>query len=268
MKKHLILVAMICLYYSIACTSLNAQKWVKFQGISASGGSLQLAGILTTPKGNGPFPAVVMLCGCAGLNNRDDKILQQSWAGHFADWGYVSLQVDSFGPRGYKDGVCEGGDEVNNRLRTKDAFAGKRYLESLKIVNKDRIAVAGWSHGGWALMTTIDASYRGEGDRPFQAAIAFYPWCVSSYKRDTPLLVLIGEKDSIFSARDCLNRIDKTLNDTKYEQKVIVYPNATHAFDIEKFTKDYGSPMRHDPDATKDAINQVKLFLEKYLKVQ
>lgn len=227
---------------------------------------MQLTGILKVPQGKGPFPAVVMLCGCNGLNNRDEQVLQQSWANHFDEWGYVSLQVDSFGPRGYMEGVCECGDEVDNKLRAKDAFAAKKYLESRKFVNSKRIAVVGWSHGGWAIMAAIDATYRSEDDRPFQAAIAFYPWCVATYRRDTPILILIGEKDGIFPPEGCLSRIDWTLNDEKYEQKVIIYPNATHAFDIEKFTKNYGHPMRHDAKATADAIIQTKLFLKKYLK--
>jgi len=266
MKKSSVLEFSLFLFAAITCTFLHAQKWVNFEGTSEFGDNMQLSGVLTVPQGKGPFPAVVMLCGCAGLNNFDDKILQQSWADQFAAWGYVSLQVDSFGPRGYKDGVCVGGDEVDNRVRAIDAFAAKRYLGTIEIIDKQKIAVAGWSHGGWALMAAIDAFYRAEGDLPFKAAIAFYPWCLSSYKRDTPLLILIGEKDTIFSSNDCLNRRDKTLNNVEYEQKVIVYPNATHAFDIKKFTKDYGVPMRHDPEATADAILQVEAFLARYLK--
>jgi dienelactone hydrolase len=250
----------------IAASSLDAQKWVKFEGTSAAGGKMQLAGILTVPPGKGSFPAVVMLCGCAGLKNQDDQVLQQSWADRFAGFGYVTLQVDSFGPRGYDNGVCEGGDEVNNLLRAKDAFAGKTYLAHLKFVDAGRMAVAGWSHGGWAVMAAVDANNRDKGDEPFQAAVALYPWCVASYKRDTPLLILIGAKDDIFSSTQCQGRYDKTLNDVKYEQIVRVYPNATHAFDIEKFTKDYGHPMRYDPQATADAIIQTRDFLAKYLK--
>lgn len=266
MKKRIVALASVLVIGLVAASSLRVQKWVKFEGTSALGEKMQLAGILTVPKGKGRFPAVVMLCGCAGLKNKDDRVLQQSWADRFSDWGYVSLQVDSFGPRGYDDGVCVCGDEVDNQLRAKDAFAGKKYLASLDFVDAGNIAVAGWSHGGWAVLAAADASGRDEGSKPFQAAVAFYPRCVASYSRDTPLLIMIGAKDGIFSSKHCEARYDKTLNDAEYEQRIIVYPNATHAFDIEKFTKDYGSPMRHDPKATEDAIIQTKAFLAKYLK--
>lgn len=247
-------------------TSLHAEKWVKLEGTNERGAKIQLAGILTVPRGKGPFPAVVMLCGCGGLNNRDDKISQQSWADRFAEWGYVSLQVDSFGPRGSKDGICGSPYEVEYRLRARDAFAGKSYLGRLRYVDTDRIAVAGWSHGGWAVMAAIDASNRTEGDRAFQAAIAFYPRCVTTLKRDTPLLILIGEEDAIFSSEACLTRIDRTLDGMNCEQKVVVYPNAAHGFDMEELTKDYGQLMRYDSEATADATIQTRAFLDRYLK--
>jgi poly(3-hydroxybutyrate) depolymerase len=53
-----------------------------------------LRGLLFRPKGEGPFPAVVLLHGCRGI-----QPYQRDWAGKLAEWGYVALLVDSFGPR-------------------------------------------------------------------------------------------------------------------------------------------------------------------------
>ena len=56
---------------------------------------------LTMPRGRGPFPAVMVLHGCDGVawHSRD-------WARRVASWGYATLIVDSYTPRGQKV-ICE-----------------------------------------------------------------------------------------------------------------------------------------------------------------
>jgi dipeptidyl aminopeptidase/acylaminoacyl peptidase len=66
-------------------------------------GNVQLTGQLYQPAGEGPFPAVVFLHGCAGIDP-----VQHHWAHRLQQWGYVVLLVDSFGPRGVTN-VCTGG---------------------------------------------------------------------------------------------------------------------------------------------------------------
>jgi hypothetical protein len=85
-----------------------AGEWVKFEGKTMAGDKLELTGILSKPNGNGPFPAVVMLCGCGGLKNKDDAKNQEVWAQRLMGWGYITLSVDSLTPRNY-DNVCENG---------------------------------------------------------------------------------------------------------------------------------------------------------------
>src|SRR6266436_1546852 len=57
----------------------------------------ELAGELYRPPGNGPFPAVVMLHGCAGRGSRGSE---DAAGARYASLGYVLLSVDSFRPRG------------------------------------------------------------------------------------------------------------------------------------------------------------------------
>ena len=77
-----------------------------------------LTGELQKPDGDGPFPAVVMLHRCSGLERfkRDYDI----WAKRLASWGYASLQVDSFGPRGNPD-ACADIFLIGPKLRAQDA---------------------------------------------------------------------------------------------------------------------------------------------------
>jgi hypothetical protein len=61
--------------------------------------SLMLKGTLMKPKGDGPFPAVVLLHGCEGMGGAGSDAYNR-WASRLKSWGYLTLQVDSFGPRG------------------------------------------------------------------------------------------------------------------------------------------------------------------------
>jgi poly(3-hydroxybutyrate) depolymerase len=68
-------------------------RTVSFKGTAADiiEGSLNLTGRLTKPEGKGPFPAVVLLHGCGGMQpRRDDR-----WSDRLSRWGYVTLQVCS-----------------------------------------------------------------------------------------------------------------------------------------------------------------------------
>ncbi len=72
------------LFFS-ALVSISAQDWVSFEGKTLAGEKLQLAGILTVPKGDGPFSAVVMLCGCAGhgvFHCFDEEGMNKTFQGH------------------------------------------------------------------------------------------------------------------------------------------------------------------------------------------
>ena len=53
-------------------------------------------------RGEGPFPAVVVLHGCIGITGHFTGI-----ADRLSSWGYVALAVDSLGPRGLAAGIVE-----------------------------------------------------------------------------------------------------------------------------------------------------------------
>ncbi|MFQ5852605.1 MAG: dienelactone hydrolase family protein, partial [Candidatus Binatia bacterium] len=147
--------------------------------------------MLTKPVGEGPFPAVVLLHGCSGIVPHYGV-----WADRLAGWGYVALQVDSLKPRG-ETYICDKVFAISPFTRAKDAHAAKAYLAGLRFVRGEQIAVLGWSHGGWATLLTLNNSPNVERwSDPFQAAVAFYPWCRGAiYHLDAPLLILIGERD-------------------------------------------------------------------------
>jgi dipeptidyl aminopeptidase/acylaminoacyl peptidase len=97
-----------------------------------------IEGYLSKPEGGGPFAATVYLHGCAGLSENVRKNIARLMTG----WGYVSLAVDSFAPRGIKDQCTHLAP-----TRLGDALAGLSYLSHLPFVDSQRIAVVGSSQG-------------------------------------------------------------------------------------------------------------------------
>ena len=155
---------------------------------------------LYTPEGKGPFPAVVILHGCDGVGRH-----YRIWARQLTEWGYVAMLVDSFRPRGVSN-ICNRGKEVPPLLQAEDGFAAADYLRALPAVRANRIAVLGFSHGGWAVLKAVlSDSVRQAHARPFNAAVAFYPGCDpprSPLVTDT--LILIGDADDWTPVSRCL----------------------------------------------------------------
>jgi dienelactone hydrolase len=238
-----------------------------------SGGFVMLTGKLTKPQREGPFPAVVLLDGCGGVSEFMD-----SWADKLASLGYVALVLDSFGPRGEPKGICAKPLLIPHTVRSQDAFDAKVYLGGLPFVDRNRIAVMGFSHGGLsALCAVSDSNYAAVAmmvkatpsrkiEDPFRAAIAFYPYCRGKLEdSNAPLLILSGGVDDWCPPDVC----QKNMPSGKAAQEIIfkVYPGATHGFDREGVDiKVEGHRMLYNPEATADAIIQVKEFLAKHMK--
>jgi dienelactone hydrolase len=140
-------------------------------------GNVQLTGQLYQPAGEGPFPAVVFLHGCAGIDP-----VQHHWAHRLQQWGYVVLLVDSFGPRGVTN-VCTGGVALSpvdpQYDRMPEAYAAQAYLARQPFNDPHRFALRGWAVGGRATLYAVDTLYLAEiRPTPFKAAVALYPLCL------------------------------------------------------------------------------------------
>jgi hypothetical protein len=58
-----------------------------------------IAGALFKPAGSGPFPGVVFMTGCAGLNSPAAIAMQKTVIDHLLAKGVATLLVDPFTPR-------------------------------------------------------------------------------------------------------------------------------------------------------------------------
>jgi dienelactone hydrolase len=237
-----------------------------------------ITGFLMRPSGEGPFPAIVHLHGCEGLSpafraNAGSGVTQEQgmegvWARRFVQQGYAVLVVDSLTSRGIAD-VCSG---AATAPRLADAYGALAYLAGLSVIDAQRVALVGFSHGG---MTALSAVEKREsepvvtGGRTFRAAVAFYPGCGSSGEVAAPTLILTGDSDTASDARACRQLVeDRSGAGSPLELEI--YPGAQHAFDDETLTAPrmlFGHRLQHHPQAAEAAARKVQEFLQEVLQM-
>jgi dienelactone hydrolase len=213
---------------------------------------------LWRPSGAGPFPAVVVLHGCGGVGAGS-----LSWAERLAGWGYLAAVVDSLGPRKLDD-ICANGWVLSSEVRAQDAFNAATHLRTLRDIDADRIGVIGFSHGG---TSTIAAALADAGS-PFQAAVAFYPYCPTALPKrfSTDLLIVIGQDDELNPADRCRYFVEEN-RDVRHAPAIKIYPGAAHAFDVPGLNtlSAGGSRMRENPEAAADSFEVTRRFLAEHL---
>jgi len=65
-----------------------------------------IAGALFKPSGAGPFPGVVFMTGCGGLNEGVETAMEKTVIDHLLAKGVATLLVDPFTPRNEPEGIC------------------------------------------------------------------------------------------------------------------------------------------------------------------
>lgn len=215
-----------------------------------------LQGYLTRPKGEGPFPAVVLLHSCLGLPANRLAI-----AAEVARWGYVALFVDDFATRGIRQ-TCA----VDFAEGVSDAFGALLYISKLPKVDPARIAAVGYSQGAdtaLALATSHEAF--SASDQPkFKAVAAFYPPCANRdlAQLEIPTLILIGKSDEVTPAVDC-ERLARNQQAGSYV-KLVVYPGAAHGFDNPGFANGvslFGMRLQYNQSAAEQSVTALRDFL-------
>jgi dienelactone hydrolase len=236
-----------------------------------------MRGMLVVPRGEGPFPAVVMVHGCRGV-----RPYVQEWAHTIASWGYVTLLVDSFHTRHIpptcnKLGEWSAHESVGGRVF--DAYGALEYLAGLSFVAKDRVAVMGWSDGA-PLSAASTLGARTFYDRHFKAAVALTPDCTdfSTARFSTPLLVLAAGRDDWTPAASC-GRMAGQAGGGAASVSLHVYPDARHGFDDAELVPDVflsdaynlhrqptrGATLGYHGASHRDAVGRVRDFLLEHL---
>ena len=239
---------------------------------------------LQKPDGAGPFPAVILLHTCGGLQQH---VLE--WSERLRDHGYVAVVLDSFTPRGEKS-VC-GNWRVSLDEVVADAYAALAHVRSQPYVDARRIGVMGFSYGAMATLRLTSTSYRGAGHpraTSFGAAVALYPYCTDGRAGlppdarerlnnlyddvDTPLLILVAGADDQAPPQGCTEKAE-ALGRAGRPVSFKLYPGAPHAFDMTNMGTEgrrdaRGNYYRYDPVVTADAAKVSLAFFGRNLSGQ
>lgn len=118
---------------------------VAYDNPSASG--VKLAGSLTVPKGDGPFPCVIMITG-SGPQDRNEELLGHKpflvIADHLTRQGIAVLRFDDRGVAKSKGNFAT----ANSADFATDVIAGLEFLKTRKEIDPKKIGLMGHSEGG------------------------------------------------------------------------------------------------------------------------
>jgi len=123
--------------------------------VSVNSGSINLAGTLTTPKGEGPFPLAVMVSG-SGPQDRDETLFHHKPFWVIADYltrnGIAVYRYDERGV-GQSSGDFE---SATTQDFTNDALAVLDHVNNLPNIDKEKTGIIGHSEG--ALVASMAAA--------------------------------------------------------------------------------------------------------------
>lgn len=203
-----------------------------------------LSGDLKFPSGLGSFPAVILMHGCGGLPSRSIG----AWDSLLRSWGYATFVLDSFRGRRLHE-VCTDALALTSNRRVPDAYGSLKILATHPKIDRARIALMGFSHGGIATLAAAtewaSRTYSGQSGVAFRAFLAFYPYCNAAIPEmtwgPTPVRIHIGELDDWTPARTCESLASRARS-MGADVDLIVYKNALHSFDS------VGQPVQYRPE--------------------
>lgn len=179
---------------------------------------------LSKPKGQGLFPAVIVIHEWWGLNENIKQITDR-----FAKEGFIALAVDLF--KGKIASSAQEAQKMVDDLDSEEALANlleaSEYLHSTKI-NPDvgKAGVTGFCMGGkYALLL-------GSIDPSISAVAPFYghvPNNLALDESDPPVLGQYGAEDDGIPLSE-VEELEKILAEAGVEHELIVYPGVGHAF--------------------------------------
>jgi carboxymethylenebutenolidase len=225
------------------------------QMVTFKSGGEQASGLLVTPQGQGPFPALIVIQEWWGLN---DWVKDQARA--LAKEGYVALAVDL-----YRGKLATTQEDAHQLMMgtppdraVRDLQAAFAWLQAHASVQKDRVGVIGWCMGGRYTLQLATLEPK------LAAAVAYYgvpptdPAAVAAIQ--APVMGNFGAEDKgptpdeALAFEAAMKKAGKTID-------IKVYPGAGHAF--ANVHNPWGGYRK---EAAEDAWARSTAFLAKHLK--
>jgi carboxymethylenebutenolidase len=195
------------------------------KAVSYKSGDETVSGVIYTPAGSGPFPALIVIHEWWGLN---DWVKEQ--AAKLADQGYVALAVDL-----YRGKVADNADLAHELMRglpedraTRDLKTAYAYLASQPNVKKERIGAIGWCMGGGYSLDVALAEPGLAADVINYGHLATEPDELK--KIHAPILGLFGGQDRGITPDD-VKKFQESMEKLGKKIDVKIYPDAGHAFE-------------------------------------
>jgi carboxymethylenebutenolidase len=223
--------------------------------VTYKSGDETVQGMLYTPAGKGPFPALVVVHEWWGLN---DWVKEQ--ASKLADQGYVSLAIDL-----YRGKVATTPDEAHQIMRgvpedraKRDLHAAVEFLKSQPNVKKARIGAIGWCMGGgYALDVALQ-------EPDLAALVINYGHLATDpealKKINAPILGLFGGQDRGITPDD-VHKFEQQLKQMGKTVEIKIYDDAGHAFENPNNKEGYRAADA--ADAWKRTVDFLAMTLKK-----
>ena len=196
----------------------------------------QVFGQLITPvdslNPDKKYPLIIGVAGSMGWRKHHLDYLKM-----YQEQGYATFQLNSFKSRGITSTVGSQ-DEVTIAAVIIDAYRALEKLSKHPKINKDKVAITGWSLGGGVALFSgwMPLKKAITDELSFAAHLAFYPPCFINPENlsftKAPIHILIGEADNWTPAKPCINLVEKLSDKTNIS--ITTYPDAHHGFDSEE----------------------------------
>ena len=239
--------SMVLLFISLCINAQNKKEIIHFE--SANPFSLsdiitnlerqekqQVFGQLITPvdslNPNKKYPLIIGVAGSMGWRKHHLDYLKM-----YQEQGFATFQLNSFKSRGITSTVGSQ-DEVTIAAVILDAYRALEKLSKHPKINKDKVAITGWSLGGGVTLFAgwMPLKKAITNQVSFAAHLAFYPPCFINPENlsftKAPMHILIGEADNWTPAKPCVNLVEKLSDKTNIS--ITTYPDAHHGFDSEE----------------------------------
>lgn len=222
---------------------------------SFPGAGRDIVAYLAEPKGEGPFPAILVCHENRGLTDHIKDVTRR-----VAKAGYVGLAVDLLSSQGGTDQISDPAqiphilsstppDELANYF-----LSAIQYLQSQPFVNRDQLGMVGFCFGGG--MTWLVATKAPQ----LKAAVPFYgpnPPLDATPNIQAAVLAIYGGEDRRINAG--IPAIEKAMQENGKIFEKVIYPSASHAFH-----NDTG--RNYDPEAAIDAWSRTLAWFARYVK--
>jgi dienelactone hydrolase len=205
-----------------------------------SGDAVDIVGHLFLPPGTDKVPAVVLVHGSGGIYSA----VLDYWPKQFNAAGIAVFTLDMFGPRGVQS-TAEDQSQVPFAADVADTFAALRLLATHPRIDRQRIALMGFSRGGTAtLRAAVEKIIAGQKLPDGLRYAAFVPTyaggCAGIFRlvvkpgvfSKAPMLFIHGDADDYTPISACQDYADK-IGKAGTPVEFAVIEGAQHKFDAD-----------------------------------